>query len=109
VTDNLVNLYSSVDQTAIATLFACRAVDITTRSSLSDGRDHVTKSLVDMLAAFKTATQVGGGGASTQLACPKNMRFLALICLGLIKHVSVISYISSNLRSTNKEREELEN
>ncbi|KAL7410818.1 Sec23/Sec24 trunk domain-containing protein [Mrakia frigida] len=101
VTNNLVNLYASVDQTAIATLFACRAVDITTRSSLSDGRDHVTKSLVDILAAFKTATQVGGGGASTQLASPKNMRFLALLCLGLIRHVGLreSSQIPPDMRS----------
>lgn len=89
VTDNLSNLFASADQTAIVTLLACKAVEKTMQSKLEDAREFITKSLVEMLGAFKTATQAGGSGASTQLAVPENMRFLALLCLGLLKHVGV--------------------
>lgn len=89
VTDNLTNLFASADQTAIVTLLSCKAVEKTMQSKLEDAREYITKSLVEMLSAFKTATQAGGSGASTQLAVPENMRFLALLCLGLLKHVGI--------------------
>ena len=89
VTDNLTNLFASADQTAIVTLLSCKAVEKTMQSKLEDAREFITKSLVEMLGAFKTATQAGGSGASTQLAVPENMRFLALLCLGLLKHVGI--------------------
>lgn len=87
-TDNVANLFASADQTAIATLLACKAVEKTMQSKLEDARDFVNKQLIDMLSAYKAATQAGGSGASTSLAVPHNLRFLPLLVLGLIKNVS---------------------
>jgi protein transport protein SEC24 len=86
-TDNVSNLFASADQTAIATLLACKAVEKTMSAKLEDAREFVNKQLVDMLGAYKAATQAGGSGASTALAVPHNLRFLPLLVLGLLKNV----------------------
>jgi protein transport protein SEC24 len=65
------------------------------QSKLEDARAEITKQLSDMLSAFKGATQAGGGGAATQLAVPENLRFLPLLLLGLLKHVSRLLHLLS--------------
>lgn len=82
-------MYASVDQIAIVTLLANKAVERSMQSRLEDARDAVTNKLVDIFTAYKNTMTSSGSGASPQLVTSDNMKFLPLLLLGLLKHVSV--------------------
>lgn len=81
-------LYASADQIAIATYLANKAVERSLSSKLDDARDAVTNKLVDILGTYKSTMTAAGSGASAQLSISENLKFLLLLCLGLLKHVS---------------------
>lgn len=87
-TSSLSELYASVDTVAMATLLADKAVERSMQSKLEDARDAVTNKLVDVLHTYKTTMTSSGSGASPQLVVSDNMKFLPLLMLGLLKHVS---------------------
>lgn len=85
-TSSLSELYGAVDQIALVTLLANKAVERSMTHKLEDARDAVTNKLVDILSTYK-ATMTAGSGASPQLNVSDNMKFLPLLLLGLLKHV----------------------
>jgi protein transport protein SEC24 len=87
-TSNTSDLYASADQVAIATYLVNKAVERGVSSKLEDARDAVTNKLVDILGTYKSTMTSAGSGASAQLAVSDNLKFLPLLCLGLLKHVS---------------------
>lgn len=87
-TSNMSEMYASADQVAIATLLANKAVERALSSRLEDARDALTNKVSDILTTYKNTMTGGGGGASAQLSLCENMKFLPLLVLGLLKHVS---------------------
>ncbi|KAH7345229.1 Sec23/Sec24 trunk domain-containing protein [Rhizoctonia solani] len=100
-TSNASELYASADQVAIATYLANKAVERGVSSKLEDARDAVTNKLVDMLGTYKSMMTSAGSGASAQLAVAENLKFLPMLCLGLLKHVGLrqSSQIPPDLRA----------
>jgi protein transport protein SEC24 len=100
-TSNMSELYASADQVAIATYLANKAVERGVSSKLEDARDAVTNKLVDMLGTYKSTMTSAGSGASAQLAVAENLKFLPMLCLGLLKHVSclLLALYGRNLKS----------
>lgn len=90
-TSSISEMYSSVDQIALATYFGDKAVERCISSKLEDARDAVTNKLADILIAYKNTMTAGGGGASAQLATADNMKMLPILMLGLLKHVSQLN------------------
>lgn len=86
-TSSLSEVFASVDQVAVATFFANKAVERSLTHKLEDARDLITKSLIDILIAYKTSMTSGGAGASAQLAVSDNMKMLPVLTLGLLKNV----------------------
>ena len=85
-TANLSEVYSSVDQVAVATYLANKSVERALSSKLEDARDAVTNKVAEILTAYKNSMTGGGGGG--QLATADNMKMLPVLALGLLKHVS---------------------
>ncbi|KDN42961.1 hypothetical protein RSAG8_06487, partial [Rhizoctonia solani AG-8 WAC10335] len=88
-TSNVSELYASADQVAIVTYLANKAVERSSSSKLDDARDAVTNKLVDILGTYKSTMTAAGSGASAQLSVSDNLKFLPLLCLGLLKHVGL--------------------
>ncbi|KAF8609164.1 protein transporter SEC24 [Ceratobasidium sp. AG-I] len=88
-TSNVSELYASADQVAIATYLSNKAVERSLSSKLDDARDAVTNKLVEILGTYKSTMTSAGSGASAQLAVSENLKFLPLLCLGLLKHVGL--------------------
>lgn len=88
-TASLSGIYSSVDQVALASFLANKAVERAVGSKLEDARDAVQNKLVDILTAYKGAMTAGGAGAQASLAISENMKMLPLLMLGVLKHVRV--------------------
>lgn len=88
-TSNISELYASADQVAIATLLANKAVERSITSKLDDAREAVTNKMIDILTTYKNTMTSSGGGASAQLSLCDNLKFLPLLTLGLLKHVSI--------------------
>ncbi|KAF8761747.1 CPII coat sec24 protein [Rhizoctonia solani] len=88
-TSNVSELYASADQIAIATYLANKAVERSLSSKLEDARDAVTNKLVDILGTYKSTMTAAGSGASAQLSVSENLKFLPMLCLGLLKHVGL--------------------
>ncbi|QRW04974.1 transporter protein Sec23 [Ceratobasidium sp. AG-Ba] len=88
-TSNVSELYASADQVAIATYLANKAVERSLSSKLEDARDAVTNKLAEIFGTYKSTMTAAGSGASAQLAISDNLKFLPLLCLGLIKHVGL--------------------
>jgi len=88
-TTNMSEVYSSIDEVALATLFANKAVERTISHKLEDARDSVTNKLIEILTTYKNSMTAAGGGASAALAVSDNMKNLPLLCLGLLKHVGL--------------------
>ncbi|KAF8315002.1 CPII coat sec24 protein [Clavulina sp. PMI_390] len=98
-TTNISQIYASADQVAIATFLASKAVERSISHKLEDARDAVTNKVGDILNAYRSS--MTAGGASAQLSVPENLKFLPLLCLGLIKHVGLrqSSQIPPDLRA----------
>ncbi|KZV95863.1 putative ER to Golgi transport-related protein [Exidia glandulosa HHB12029] len=100
-TSNISELYASVDQIAVATFLANKAVERTQANKLEDARDMVQKYVTDILGAYKSNMTGGGGAAAAGLAIPTNMQMFPLLALGLLKHVALrqSSQIAPDLRA----------
>ncbi|KAF8524356.1 protein transporter SEC24 [Hysterangium stoloniferum] len=100
-TSSMSELYSSVDEVALATLLANKAVERTISHKLEDARDAITNKLIDIMTTYKGSMTAAGSGASSQLAISDNMKMLPLLCLGLLKHVGIrqSAQIPSDLRA----------
>ncbi len=85
-------VFSSVDQVALATFFANKAVERSLTHKLEDARDFVYQKLVDILIAYRSSMTAGGAGASAQLAISENMKMLPVLILGLLKNVCASAY-----------------
>ncbi|GAA6027153.1 hypothetical protein JCM8097_002435 [Rhodosporidiobolus ruineniae] len=88
-TSSISELYASVDQVALATLLANKAVERSTQSKLEDARDAVKNKLVEILGTYKATMTSSGSGASPQLVTSDNMKFLPLLMLGLLKNTGL--------------------
>ncbi|POY75735.1 hypothetical protein BMF94_1145 [Rhodotorula taiwanensis] len=88
-TSSISELYSSVDQVALATLLANKAVERSNQSKLEDARDAVHNKLVEILGTYKATMTNSGSGASPQLVAGDNMKFLPLLMLGLLKNTGL--------------------
>lgn len=100
-TTNMSEMYSSVDEIALTSYFATKAVEKTLSHRLEDARDSITNRLIEILTAYKDTMTSSGAGASSQLAICDNMKMFPLLCLGLLKHVAIrqSSQIPSDLRA----------
>ncbi|VDB88711.1 unnamed protein product [Peniophora sp. CBMAI 1063] len=100
-TSNLSDIYASVDQVAVATYFANKAVERSVMYKLEDARDLLQNKLVELLQAYKGTMTAAGAGASAQLAVSENMKMLPLLILGLLKNVGIrqSAQIPSDLRA----------
>lgn len=87
-TNSLSDLYGSVDTIAMSTLLTCKAVERSMSSKLEDARDAIQNKLVDILGTYKANMTQNGSGNSPKLDIAKNMKFLPLLMLGLLKQVS---------------------
>ena len=76
-----------MDQIALITFFANKAVERSLSHKLEDARDFVHQKLVDIMIAYKSSMTAGGAGAMAQLAISENMKMLPLLILGLLKNV----------------------
>jgi protein transport protein SEC24 len=94
-TSSISELYASVDQIALATLLANKAVEKSTTHKLEDARDAVKNKLVELLGTYKATMTSSGSGASPQLVISDNMKFLPLLLLGLLKNVRFRLFLSS--------------
>lgn len=86
-TNSMSELFGSVDQIALTTLLANKAVERSLQAKIEDARDAVTNKLVDILGVYKQTMTSAGSGASPQLVTAENMKHLPLLLLGLTKHV----------------------
>ncbi|KAG8808884.1 COPII subunit [Serendipita sp. 399] len=100
-TSSISELFSSVDQVALATILAQRAVERSLSHKLEDARDAVANKLVDILSAYRTSMTAGGAGAAAQLAIAENMKMLPVLTLGIVKNPAIrqSSIIPSDLRA----------
>lgn len=87
-TSSISEVYGGVDTVALATLLADKAVERSMQSKLEDARDAIVNKLVDILGTYKATMTSTGSGPSPQLVVSDNMKFLPLLMLGLLKHVS---------------------
>ncbi len=87
-TSNISEVYASADQVAITTLLANKAVERSITSKLEDAREAVSNKVIDILTTYKNTMTSSGGGASAQLSLCENLKFLPLLTLGILKHVS---------------------
>ncbi|KAI0032870.1 protein transporter SEC24 [Vararia minispora EC-137] len=97
-TSNLSDLFASVDQVAIATLLANKAVERSLTHRLEDARESLVGKLVEILQAYKSSMTAG---TSVQLVIGDNMRLLPLLVLGLLKSVGIrqSSQVPADLRA----------
>lgn len=84
-TSNLSEIYASVDQVALATMLANKAVERSLSHKLEDARDAVINKVVDMFQAYKSSMTAGGSFASSQLAIADSMKMLPVLVLVLLK------------------------
>ncbi|CDR47063.1 hypothetical protein NBRC10512_007441 [Rhodotorula toruloides] len=88
-TSSISELYASVDQVALATLMANKAVERSSTSKLEDARDAVQHKMIEILGTYKATMTSSGSGASPQLVISDNMKFLPLLMLGLLKNTGL--------------------
>lgn len=87
---NLQEIFQGVDQVAIAHYLSAKAVErvITSSASLEAARDGVTKTVTDILDAYRT-TIAGPGSGAGGLVAGESLRDLPVLALGLIKNVAL--------------------
>ncbi|KAI9286884.1 Sec23/Sec24 trunk domain-containing protein [Umbelopsis sp. AD052] len=97
----MAELYSSVDQFAMATFLANKAVERALTTKLDDARDAIVNKVVDMLGVYKTHILGSGSGSTPQLTISDNLKLLPALTLGLLKHDGLrqSSQIPTDLRS----------
>ncbi|KAF9568716.1 protein transporter SEC24 [Agrocybe pediades] len=100
-TTNLSEVFASVDQVAVVTFLANKAVERSLTHKLEDSRDYIFQKLVELLVSYKTSMTSSGAGASAQLAISDNMKMLPVLVLGLLKNVGIrqSSQIAPDIRA----------
>ncbi|KAI8867522.1 hypothetical protein GQ42DRAFT_164737 [Ramicandelaber brevisporus] len=87
VSSSISNVFHSVDQKAVVTLLAKKAVDRALTSKIDDAREAVLYKCIEILGNYKK--EVLGktpGNGPVQLQAPRNLHLLPLLTLGLLKH-----------------------
>lgn len=84
----LEDIYASADQLALTNYYTHRAIEKALAGSLSDGRDYLIKSAVEILNVFKKDLFPGNftGGSSLQIST--NLRMLPLLLFSMTKHLA---------------------
>lgn len=100
-TQNLSDVYASADQVAITMYFSHKAVEKTLSSGLEQAREALQAKLTELLITFKKELTISHLGAATPLSFAANLRGLAVLFLGLMKHVSIRHIVLSKI-PTNK-------
>ena len=87
---NIQEIFQGVDQVAIAHYLSAKAVERINASSatLEAARDGVTKTVTDILDAYRT-TIAGPGSGLGGLVASESLRDLPVLALGLIKSVAL--------------------
>ena len=87
---NLHEIFQGVDQVAVAHYLSAKAIErvIASSATLEAARDGVTKTLTDILAAYRT-TITGPGTGAGGLVVGESLRDLPVLALALIKNVSL--------------------
>lgn len=85
VTKSMSELYASVDQVAIARALCHQATDKGATSKLRDGRDHLSKQVIDICSAYSKEVIGMNSAANTQLTVCKELNLLPLLVLGSLK------------------------
>lgn len=83
----LEDIYASADQLALTNYFTHRAVEKALAGALSDGRDYLIKSVVDLLNVYKKDLIPGNVTGSSPLQISTNLRMLPLLLFSLTKHL----------------------
>ncbi|KAL7753855.1 COPII subunit [Sorochytrium milnesiophthora] len=98
VTSSLSDIYQAVDQGALVNLLGRKAIQRAVESKFEDARDAVINKCVDLLGVYKSV--FGGSNTGAQLLICENLRMIALLSLGLTKHMSlrVVGTIPTDLR-----------
>ena len=86
-TNTMSEVFAGVDQIALVTFLANKAVERSLSAKLEDARDAIINKLVEIFTVYKTTMTSAGQGASPQLVTSDTMKFLPLLLLGLLKHV----------------------
>ncbi|KAH6575488.1 hypothetical protein BASA60_005012 [Batrachochytrium salamandrivorans] len=99
VTANLNELYSSVDQLALVSLLAKKAVERALVSKIEDARDALAYKLSELIAVYKSS--FAPNGPSSQLLLPDNLKLMPVLTLAMIKNLAFRSSttIPTDLRS----------
>lgn len=84
-TTNMVDIYSSLDQVALATFLSHKAVERALSHKLEDARDALMNKVVEIFTVYKN--NMSTSGASPHLNAPECLKYLPLLVLGLLKHV----------------------
>ncbi|CEP08649.1 hypothetical protein [Parasitella parasitica] len=84
VTKSISELFASVDQVAMTRLLCHQAIDKGASSKLRDGRDHLSKHVIDVCAAYGKEV-MGISSANAQLSVCRPMGLLPLLILGILK------------------------
>ena len=90
----LADVIHSADQEAIIGLVSKMAVDRSLTTSISDAREALINSVVDILNTYRTLNTGSVGGA---LLSSHATRLMPLYVLSLIKHVMIIEYQKRHL------------
>ena len=87
---NLQEIFQGVDQVAIAHYLSAKAVEriIASSATLEAARDGVTKTVTDILDAYRT-TIAGPGSGAGGLVAGESLKDLPILALGLIKSVAL--------------------
>ncbi|KAJ1916736.1 COPII subunit [Mycoemilia scoparia] len=88
-TENIHTVFQHADQVAISALLAKKATDRALSTKLEDAREAVQFKCVEILGAFKTECTRAQTGATTDLQVPQNLQLLPLLCLSILKHMSI--------------------
>ena len=86
-TSTMSEIFAGVDQIALVTFLANKAVERSLSAKLEDARDAIVNKLVEIFSVYKSTMTSAGQGASPQLVTSDTMKFLPLLLLGLLKHV----------------------
>ncbi|CAI7440866.1 CPS_collapsed_G0048550.mRNA.1.CDS.1 [Saccharomyces cerevisiae] len=81
-------VFASADQLAITDFMTQNAVTKALNSSMYSARDFITKSLEDILNAYKKEISMSNINSVTSLSLCANLRMLPLLMNGLSKHIA---------------------
>ncbi|KAI9491941.1 hypothetical protein BDB00DRAFT_830368 [Zychaea mexicana] len=102
VTTSVPEMIASINQRAMVSYLANKAIERGLTSKLEDARDAVVNKTVDILGVYKSQVLgIGKGSTSPQLTVPDNLKLLPILALALIKHDALrnTSRLPSDARS----------